>query len=184
MPSWLGPWEILIVVVIILLVFGGKLIPRLGSSLGRSVVGLKKGLKEGEEGFKDAVKEDTKVDSTAENVVDETTTKTDKTDQTDQSWVYPRMAPGLFKARTVAAPEVSSGQTMVTPLARVAVLRLGSVCLVRSRPTGVVVSREGRIRRVPIRDVTRITQAGILLVALLCACGLSLRAARRREKSA
>ena len=58
MPGWLGPWEILIVVVIILLVFGGRLIPRLGSSLGRSLLGLKKGLKEGEEGFKTAIKED------------------------------------------------------------------------------------------------------------------------------
>jgi len=58
MPSWLGPWEILIVVVIILLIFGGKLIPRLGSAVGRSILGLKKGLKEGEEGFKTAIKEE------------------------------------------------------------------------------------------------------------------------------
>ncbi|MGI5939464.1 MAG: twin-arginine translocase TatA/TatE family subunit [Thermoleophilia bacterium] len=61
MPGWLGPWEILIVVVIILLVFGGKLLPKLGSSLGRSITGLKKGLQEGEEGFKAAIKEDPKV---------------------------------------------------------------------------------------------------------------------------
>ncbi len=58
MPSWIGPWEIVIVVVIILLIFGGRLLPRLGRSVGNSVVGLKKGLKEGEEGFKDAIKED------------------------------------------------------------------------------------------------------------------------------
>jgi sec-independent protein translocase protein TatA len=58
MPSWIGPWEIIIVVVIILLIFGSRLLPRLGRSLGGSVIGLKKGLKEGEEGFKEAIKED------------------------------------------------------------------------------------------------------------------------------
>jgi sec-independent protein translocase protein TatA len=71
MPGWLGPWEILIVVVIILLIFGGRLLPRLGRSLGGSVTGLKKGLKEGGDEFKTAIKEDeeaakdVKVDSTA-----------------------------------------------------------------------------------------------------------------------
>jgi sec-independent protein translocase protein TatA len=58
MPSWIGPWEIVIIVVIILVLFGGRLIPRIGRSLGGSLVGLKKGLKEGEEGFKEALKED------------------------------------------------------------------------------------------------------------------------------
>ena len=93
MPGWLGPWEIIIVVVIILLVFGGKLIPRIGSSLGRSLVGLKKGVKEGEEGFKSAIKEDdAKVDTGSnngsagtapqvKNNADESATDTQKTEQ-------------------------------------------------------------------------------------------------------
>jgi sec-independent protein translocase protein TatA len=63
----LGGWEIAIIVVLILLIFGGRLIPRLGSSLGKSVVGLKKGLKEGEEGFKTAIKDDTKADATSKS---------------------------------------------------------------------------------------------------------------------
>ena len=39
-------WEIVIVVVIALLIFGPKKLPDLGSSLGRSITGFKKGLKE------------------------------------------------------------------------------------------------------------------------------------------
>lgn len=58
MPSWIGPWEIVIIVVIILIIFGGRLLPRLGRSLGGSLVGLRKGVKEGTEEFRDAVKED------------------------------------------------------------------------------------------------------------------------------
>jgi sec-independent protein translocase protein TatA len=76
MPGWLGPWEILIVVVIIVLIFGGRLIPRLGRSLGGSIMGLKKGLKEGEEGFKEAIKEDGKVDAQSQGPVDETAQNT------------------------------------------------------------------------------------------------------------
>ena len=92
MPGWLGPWEIAIVVVIFLLIFGGKLIPRIGSSLGRSLVGLKKGVKEGEAGFKSAIKEDATVDpktndgsaGTApqgKNRADDTATEAKKTEQ-------------------------------------------------------------------------------------------------------
>jgi sec-independent protein translocase protein TatA len=58
MPSWIGPWEIAIVLVVALLVFGPKKLPDLGSSLGRSITGFKKGLKETQEDVKSAIKED------------------------------------------------------------------------------------------------------------------------------
>ena len=66
MPGWLGPWEIAIIVVIILVIFGGSLLPRIGRSAGRKLVGLKKGLKEGGESFKEAVKEDEQEADTAD----------------------------------------------------------------------------------------------------------------------
>ena len=81
MPSWIGPWEIGIVVVIILLVFGGRLLPRLGRSLGGSLTGLKKGLKEGEEGFREAMKEDEPKASAKTPVVDAAAKNSDKSEQ-------------------------------------------------------------------------------------------------------
>ena len=36
MPGWLGPWELLIVLAVVLLIFGPKRLPQLGRSLGRS----------------------------------------------------------------------------------------------------------------------------------------------------
>lgn len=78
MPSWLGGWEIAIIVVIILLIFGGRLIPRLGSSLGRSIKGLKTGLKEGEEEFKTAIKEEDLADSEPGDSMDRTSADTRK----------------------------------------------------------------------------------------------------------
>jgi len=82
MPSWIGPWEIVIVVVIILVLFGGRLLPRLGRSLGGSIVGLKKGLKEGEEGFREAIKDDEASPASKKTpVVDAKAKDSDKSDQ-------------------------------------------------------------------------------------------------------
>jgi sec-independent protein translocase protein TatA len=50
-----GP-EMLIVLVIILVIFGGKKIPELMGGLGKGVRSFKKGLKEGEEIAEDAKK--------------------------------------------------------------------------------------------------------------------------------
>ena len=49
MPSWIGPWEIAIVVIIALLIFGPRKLPELGSSFGKSIRGFKQGLKEGQD---------------------------------------------------------------------------------------------------------------------------------------
>ena len=44
MPGWISPWELLILALVVLLVFGPKRLPEMGRSLG-------KGMRE----FKDAV---------------------------------------------------------------------------------------------------------------------------------
>ena len=62
MPSWIGPWEIAIVLVLALLIFGPKKLPDLGSSLGRSISGFKKGLKETKDDVQSAIKEDVSAD--------------------------------------------------------------------------------------------------------------------------
>ncbi len=43
--SSIGPWELIIIALIALLVFGGRL-PEVGRSLGRGIVEFKKGLRE------------------------------------------------------------------------------------------------------------------------------------------
>jgi sec-independent protein translocase protein TatA len=58
MPSWIGPWEIAIVLVLALLIFGPRKLPDLGQSLGRSITGFKKGLKETKDDVQAAIKED------------------------------------------------------------------------------------------------------------------------------
>ena len=37
MPGWISPWELLIVLVVVLLVFGPKRLPEMGRSLGKGL---------------------------------------------------------------------------------------------------------------------------------------------------
>jgi sec-independent protein translocase protein TatA len=57
MPSWIGPWEIGIVLVLVLLIFGPRKLPELGKSLGKSIRGFRTGMKEGQDEDKSAVSE-------------------------------------------------------------------------------------------------------------------------------
>jgi sec-independent protein translocase protein TatA len=68
MPGWISPWELLILLAVVLLVFGPKRLPEMGRSLG-------KGLRE----FKDSVsgKDDDDRDRRAELPVETQDTKAD-----------------------------------------------------------------------------------------------------------
>ena len=72
MPSWIGPWEIAIVVVLILLIFGPRKLPELGSSIGKSIRGFRKGLKDTQDEVKATVAEvrETPVDASESNTAD------------------------------------------------------------------------------------------------------------------
>ena len=58
MPSWIGPWEIAIVLVIALLIFGPKKLPDLGKSMGKSISGFRQGMRETKEDVEAAVKDE------------------------------------------------------------------------------------------------------------------------------
>lgn len=57
--SWanIGPFQLLIILAIVLLLFGGKKLPGLANALGKSMAEFKKGRREGEESAEKAVKE-------------------------------------------------------------------------------------------------------------------------------
>ena len=57
MPSWIGPWEIAIVLVLALLIFGPRKLPDLGASLGKSIRGFRKSMQEGQDEVKSAMAE-------------------------------------------------------------------------------------------------------------------------------
>jgi sec-independent protein translocase protein TatA len=44
MPGWISPWELLILVFVVLLIFGPKRVPEAGRSLGRGLREFKEGI--------------------------------------------------------------------------------------------------------------------------------------------
>lgn len=57
MPLTLGAWEIVAIVLVILLLFGGKKIPELMRGLGKGVKEFKGGMREAEKEFNDIKKD-------------------------------------------------------------------------------------------------------------------------------
>jgi|GEM_PF-3567073 len=53
MPGRLGPMEIFLILLIVVLIFGGKKIPEIGKGIGEGIKNFKDAMKKGEEGTTD-----------------------------------------------------------------------------------------------------------------------------------
>jgi hypothetical protein len=80
-----------------------------------------------------------------------------------------RSAMDVFEAREASAEPVTVHDVTVTPQARALVVRLPKGGLVWNRPTAVLVEQNGQVRRIPIVDITRMLQVGLLGLAVLTA---------------
>lgn len=49
MMGWVGPWQVVLIVLVVLLLFGGRKIPELMKGLGGGVKEFKKAVKDDEE---------------------------------------------------------------------------------------------------------------------------------------
>ena len=49
MPGWIGPWELVILLIVVLLVFGPKRLPEMGRSLGRGMREFKNSISGGDD---------------------------------------------------------------------------------------------------------------------------------------
>jgi len=78
-------------------------------------------------------------------------------------------------AQEASAEPVTVGDVTVTPRARALVVRLPQAGFVWNRPTAVTVERAGEVRRVPVVDVTRILQLGLLGLGLAIAVAIPRR---------
>ncbi|MBO4263755.1 MAG: twin-arginine translocase TatA/TatE family subunit [Bacteroidales bacterium] len=61
-PLFVGMWELIIILCVILLIFGGKKIPELMRGIGKGVSSFKQGLNEVDEQLKDAKKDEGKTE--------------------------------------------------------------------------------------------------------------------------
>jgi len=56
----MGPMELILVLVILLILFGAKRLPEIGKAIGKSLGEFKKGMKESKEDIQDAIDDDTR----------------------------------------------------------------------------------------------------------------------------
>jgi sec-independent protein translocase protein TatA len=117
MPSWIGPWEIAIVVIIGLLIFGPKKLPDLGSSLGKSITGFKRGLRDAQDEMKTAMKEDAETPASAEATVATTSTA---------ALAAPAVTAGAAKDPVFAKAPVVGKEPVVTAAATTTVAEAAS----------------------------------------------------------
>ncbi len=77
----------------------------------------------------------------------------------------------VIRWRTTTAAPIMSGAVRATPVAGTLTVRWRRFGWVWTRPLAVLVERDGQAQRVPIPDLTRRAQAGMLGAAL--AAGLA-----------
>lgn len=74
--------------------------------------------------------------------------------------------------RSITSARTTVGDITVTPEGRMTLIRTPFFSFIRMRPTAVLVQRPDRSERLPIRDTTRLLQAGVLVLGFLIAAGI------------
>lgn len=92
--------------------------------------------------------------------------------------------PRGFALQTRSGESVTAGGVTLTPQSRVLMLHLPVATFVWQRPVAVVVERDGRTTRLPIRDLIRLAQialgGGVVLVLVLA--GRMFRPGRKERE--
>lgn len=90
---------------------------------------------------------------------------------------------GLFQWRTVSGQSMVVNNLTLTPQSRVLIVRFPQSAFVWSRPTAMLVERNGQVERLPIVDLTRTIQLGLVGLSVVVITIVSVvRFARRKEK--
>jgi membrane protein implicated in regulation of membrane protease activity len=89
----------------------------------------------------------------------------------------------MVDLRTIEGQPVTVGNVTVTPLARLLTVRTPIGGFAWNRPAAIMVEREGRVERRPIRDITRILQLVMMSISALILIMLIARFFQRKEVS-
>lgn len=86
----------------------------------------------------------------------------------------------MLKWQTVSGDKITIGDVTVTPQSQALTIRWPNGGFVWNRPAAVLVERGEQKERVPIVDVTRIVQLGLLGLSLVFIMMTIARSVRRR----
>ena len=87
----------------------------------------------------------------------------------------------MVEWKTVSGDKVTVGDISLTPVAQALIVRCAHGGLVWNRPVALLVERDGHTQRVPIVDVTRLVQIGLLGLTLICLVVTLVQSVARRR---
>jgi len=87
----------------------------------------------------------------------------------------------MLRWRTISGDKVTVGDVTVTPQSRALIIRWPRGGLVWNRPVGILVERGEQTERIPIVDVTRMAQLGLLGLSLVFSMVIFVLSIRRRR---
>lgn len=87
----------------------------------------------------------------------------------------------IFQWQTNSGHAVTIGQVSVTPQSQALIIRSPYGGWVWNRPVAVLVKQGGQTKRVPIVDVTRLVQVGLLGLSVACTVIALIRIGKDRR---
>jgi hypothetical protein len=87
----------------------------------------------------------------------------------------------MLQWRTILGDKVTVGDVTVTPQSRALTIRWPHGGLVWNRPVDILVERGEQTERIPIVDVTRMAQLGLLGLSLMFSMVILVLSIRRRR---
>ena len=90
---------------------------------------------------------------------------------------------GLLEVKTVEGEAIRMSGYAITPQSQSIILGRGSGGIIWNRPLGVIVEENGTQQRLPIIDVTRLVQIGLLVFGALCSTIGMISYIKRKDKT-
>lgn len=87
----------------------------------------------------------------------------------------------MLRWRTILGDKVTVGDVTITPQSRALIIRWPRGGLVWNRPVSILVERGEQTERIPIVDVTRMAQLGLLGLSLVFSMVIFVLLIRRRR---
>ncbi len=87
----------------------------------------------------------------------------------------------ILRWQTISGDKVTSGDVNVTPQSQALTIRWPHGGLVWNRPVAILVERGEQTERIPIVDVTRMVQLGLLGLSLVFSIFILLLSVRQRR---
>jgi hypothetical protein len=87
----------------------------------------------------------------------------------------------FIQSHIVSGTPLIAGEATVTPQSQLLIVRWPSGGFIWNRPIAILVERGAQTQRIPIRDLTRIFQIGLLGLSVVCTI-VSWSYMRRKEE--